>query len=176
MLTYHPAQPTDFKAIAKLHANSWQNSYRNILSDDYLDNKVEAERLEVWTKRFKEATDNQHIITAKHNEQLCGFACIYTNDQAEYGSLIDNLHVAKAWQGNGIGKQLMLEAAKWLKQQNLEGKGMYLWVYDSNDAAKQFYERIGGQQIEVILEPYAIGGGERHPIARYFWEAPISVG
>ena len=51
MQNYRIATANDIEAIANLHALSWQNSYRGMLSDDYLDNHVLADRIQVGRKK-----------------------------------------------------------------------------------------------------------------------------
>ena len=56
------ATPNDIETIANLHALSWQNSYRGMLSDDYLDNHVLADRIQVWTQKINEPPAHQIIF------------------------------------------------------------------------------------------------------------------
>ena len=112
MITYQIAIPSDLENIAQLHAKSWQENNRGILADDYLDNKVQGERLEVWTKRFTYPSDNQHIITAKEKGALLGFTCLFGGKDSKYGTYLDNLHIGKKWHGKGIGQQLMVLAGQ----------------------------------------------------------------
>src|ERR1700678_3784517 len=46
------AQQEDSVAIAAVHAASWRGSYRGILSDEYLNEKLESERLSIWKRRL----------------------------------------------------------------------------------------------------------------------------
>ena len=69
MIEYLPAAAADELAVAQLHAKSWQIHYRGSLQDDYLDNHVEQDRLQVWSQRFAHPKDGQHIIVAKDDGQ-----------------------------------------------------------------------------------------------------------
>ena len=88
----------DYPGIAKLHANSWKLHYRGILSDDFLDNKVETERMNVWQDRFSSPAPNQRVSIAKEEDGIVGFACLFLDDDPIFGSLIDNLHVVASRQ------------------------------------------------------------------------------
>ncbi|MGB3850078.1 MAG: hypothetical protein WA958_08940 [Tunicatimonas sp.] len=61
MITYRAATLADAEAIAQLHAQSWQQHYRGIMRDDYLDHSVREDRQAVWAERLKSPTVNQHI-------------------------------------------------------------------------------------------------------------------
>lgn len=146
-ITYRIANLNDAAAIADLHAKSWQQNYRGSLSDDYLDHQIETERLIFWTKRFQKASENEHIIIAEQNDQLIGFSCICLDEDPQWGALIDNLHVAKAHIGKGIGTVLMQKSMQWIKEQRPES-GIYLWVLTNNTKGIKFYERLGGVKVE----------------------------
>lgn len=48
---YRVAHPADADAIAGLHAASWRENYRGILSDAFLDGEVEADRAALRQER-----------------------------------------------------------------------------------------------------------------------------
>ena len=73
MITLREAQFSDHAAIAKLHADNWRQHYRGILSDHYLDNEVEQERLDTWYERLKSPAENQFITMAMLDEYPRGF-------------------------------------------------------------------------------------------------------
>ncbi len=160
-MTYRPATPDDVTRIAALHARSWQETYRGILPDSFLDNEVEAERLVVWQERLADNPANRQIILAEADGQLAGFACVFANDDPVHGALLDNLHVASAWKGHGVGRQLMKKAARWVQDQT-PGSPFYLWVYADNSAARAFYDHLGGINHEAIP-------GEHALVLRYIW-------
>ena len=64
-ITYRPATVTDADRIAALHARSWQETYRGIMPDEFLDNEVENERLAVWQERFAGQPPDRHLIVAE---------------------------------------------------------------------------------------------------------------
>jgi len=174
MITYQTATKSDCQNIATLHANSWQQNNRCILDDNFLDKLVQQERLAVWAERFKNPSDNQHIITAKDQQQLCGFTCIYKGKDSKYGTYLDNLHVAKEWQGKGIGKRLMQLAGQW-SQQYYPNQGLHLFVFMANTAAIRFYEQIGGQRKEIRSYDLGDGTDRKGNVGVYYWEKPWEI-
>ncbi|MEM1119231.1 MAG: GNAT family N-acetyltransferase [Bacteroidota bacterium] len=168
MLTYQAAISSDLHAIAQLHAQSWQQHYRGILSDHYLDHVVQEDRLKIWSERFDNPTDNQHIITAKENGQLIGFTCLFGGQDPTYGTYIDNLHVDKQHQGKRIGRRLLRLAGQWAHQ-HYPREGMHLLVFTANVAAIQFYEKVGGKRVGVQFYDLGDGTGRMGETAKYYW-------
>ena len=155
----------DYRAIAALHAKSWQQNYRGTFSDHFLDKEVVKDRFVVWSNRFVNPKENQFVYIAEMENSLVAFVCGYIDDDSEYGTLIDNLHVDSKFIGRGIGEKLMLEAALFLKKQ--DRSCMYLWVLTSNKKAISFYERLGGKAMETVND-FDIGDREITK-TRYHW-------
>ena len=107
------ANQADAEAIARLHAASWRTAYRGALSDTYLSGPIEAERIEVWRSRFEQPVKNQFVAVAEVQHQIIGFVCAFGGHDEQWGTFLDNLHVAPQHKGRGIGAQLMGELASW---------------------------------------------------------------
>lgn len=165
-MKFRIARKKDASLIAKLHAESWQNAYRGILSDNYLDNNVFDERLSKWTERLTNMPKNRHIILAFEKDEPIGFICVFGNDDPNWGALIDNLHIHPDKKGRGIGKVLMQKAAIWVKQ-NYPDSGLYLWVYEANHAAVAFYEKMQGKMVEKA--EHESTDGTSTTVLRYVW-------
>lgn len=166
MIEYRPARYTDYISIAALHAENWERTYRGMMSDHYLDNEVRQDRLDVWKKRFDEPVHSQKTIVAVQNEALVGFVCVMLNDDPEFGSLVDNLHVSEQLRKSGIGKQLLKECAQ-LIIANANNHRMYLWVYEKNLNARAAYEKLGATHHETIEK--ANDDGSIAKICRCTW-------
>ncbi len=151
------AAVSDVSAIANLHADSWRNTYRGAYSDAYLDGPVFDDRVKVWAERLSSPPANQYVVVAEDGGEVVGFACVYGNHSVEHGSLLDNLHVKQDLQKSGIGKQLVVEAARWCAA-NYPAQDMYLGVLEINANAQAFYRRLGGADVggDTTDEP---GGG-----------------
>ena len=89
------------------NCQSWQQNYRGDFSDHFLDTEATAEREGVWQKRLNNPMPNQFCWVAELEGEICGFACAFLGDDAEHGTLLDNLHVLDTAKGKGIGRQLM---------------------------------------------------------------------
>lgn len=161
----------DAPAIAALHTASWRDAYRLIFDPAYLAGPVEQDRLNVWAERLSTPDVGRRTTLAEDGSRLVGFICTFGGNDATWGSLVDNLHVHPDAKGKGIGKQLLRSAAAWVTRAYPLG-GMYLWVYEANEASCRFYDRMGGKSVERLFKS-SLGGTA--PILRYHWPDPKAL-
>lgn len=166
-MIYRHAELSDAINIARLHADSWRQNYRGLFSDDYLDNEANDDRVRTWNARLENNPPNQFVYIAEESGVLKGFVCVYGNEDNTWGSLIDNLHVASDYKRQGVGSTLMKHAFTWLAE-HFPDYVVYLWVMHNNLTAIQFYEKLGGTNIELFDKPNPVGGNST-PNYRYVW-------
>lgn len=172
MIEYRHAQLRDAEAVASLHARSWRESYRGSFTDAFLDGDLPGERLRVWRERLGDPPGNQFVGLAIDGDNLEGFVCAYGGHDPQWGSLIDNIHVARASKRSGVGSALMRQAGAWLSL-HYAGLGVYLWVLEANAPARRFYERLGARDAGVsTLETH---GGAIVRSCRYTWPNAASL-
>ncbi len=160
------ATVSDADAVGALHAASWRYAYRGALSDEYLSgDDVELDRMHLWRTRLAEPSERQHLLLAEDVGRLLGFVCFYGNESEEWGSYLNNLHVARTAQGLGIGRLLLHSTAE-LCGSAYSG-GLYLWVVQSNTQAQGFYARYGGRNTGTGV--WEAPGGTVAPVFRFSW-------
>lgn len=160
------ALPEDADAIADLHAASWRATYRGSMRDDYLDGEVGAERRALWRERLAAPAPNQHVVVAVDGEALVGFGCAYGADDARFGTQLDNLHVRRDRQSDGVGRALIAAVAAWCVAAHPEA-GLYLWVVDENVGARRFYASLGAA--DVGGDVWEAPDGSAIPVRRCAW-------
>jgi ribosomal protein S18 acetylase RimI-like enzyme len=139
------ARPDDADGVAGLHADSWRRNYRGAYSDEFLDGDVLADRRVVWRARLHEPGEQDRTIVAEQ-ERIAGFAHVVLGEDRVWGALLDNIHVAHAHQGRGIGSRLLARVAAEVVG---EGRGgLYLWVLEQNRPAQAFYTARGAAVVE----------------------------
>lgn len=164
------AKQGDIAAIANLHAESWRQAYRGVLSDGYLDKSIYQERLATWERRFSgQPPKSMFVMVADVDGQLMGFICVFPDENRIWGSFLDNLHVSPHLTGQGIGRQLLSEAARRLLAIGSR-TGLYLWVIEQNHRARQFYQRAGA--VEVGSAENLMPDGKCVLAVRCFWAKP----
>ena len=166
MIDYRPARGSDADSIAMLHTRSWRENYRGSYTDAFLDGELPAERKRAWQARLENPAGNQFVRLAFDAAALVGFICAYGAEDPQWGSLVDNLHVASTAKRNGIGASLMRQAGAWLDA-SYPDVGVYLFVLEVNASARRFYERLGAQNAGVsTMETH---GGAIVRSCRYVW-------
>lgn len=165
-MTYREATLEDAAPIAQLHSLSWQQNYRGIWRDEFLDGPVVENRRRIWQKRLRQPVPNQYVVVAMSPKKLCGFACAYACEDPVWGTLLDNLHVHPNQKGQGIGTALIQSVARWAYPKYPEA-GLYLWVLTQNTNARKFYDRLGGvnQEAASLENP----DGSFSDCYRYVW-------
>jgi ribosomal protein S18 acetylase RimI-like enzyme len=166
------ATAADAGAVADLHADSWQRTYRGIYADDYLAGPVVDELRRMWADRLAHPGPGDVTTLALRGERLVGFVHTIVDEDPTWGALLDNLHVAGDTQGTGVGTLLMAESAR-VVVDRAPGSGLYLWVLERNARARAFYAARGGER-GVAVEVDAPGGG-RIVAVRYAWPDPATL-
>jgi GNAT superfamily N-acetyltransferase len=154
------AGPADAENIAMLHADSWRRHYRGALSDAYLDGDLFTDRLSVWSTRLA-APAHAMTVVAEDDAGLAGFVHVEFDDDARWGSLVDNLHVAHDRKRTGLGAVLLIRGAEAAVEQ-ATNPGVHLWVLEQNVAAQGFYQAMGGAFVEKTTALPHGGAADRY--------------
>lgn len=148
-LTVRRADADDAAPIASLHADSWRRHYRGAYADSFLDGDVTADRRSVWSARLG-ATRDSRTLVAETTGRMVGFIHVVFDDDPQWGSLVDNLHVTPDEHRTGIGTELLRHAARAVVAQARTDR-MYLWVLEQNAAAQHFYRARAGTPVETAV-------------------------
>ncbi|MEH1127861.1 GNAT family N-acetyltransferase [Micromonospora sp. CPCC 206061] len=146
---FRRASENDADQIALLHADSWRRHYRGAYADSFLDGDVVADRRCVWSARLAAPTNSETVL-AEQGRHVLGFIHVVFDEDPQWGSLVDNLHVRHDSRRMGIGTQLLRRAARAVTRHGT-GNAMYLWVLQQNTAAQQFYRSCGATCGETTL-------------------------
>lgn len=145
------------RTIAALHTASWRATYRGIFTDAYLDYQVEADRLRHWQAHVPELADGLgEIYLATVELAPVGFVCVEIGPEHELGEYVNNLHVLPQVRGQGVGKLLLEAAATWAQKH--DATQLYLYVYEDNLQARQFYVHEGWHAVAREIEDLPGGG------------------
>jgi GNAT superfamily N-acetyltransferase len=134
--------PADAALLARLHATSWQVTYKGIMPSDFLASRVFAEREAHWHEKMK-TWDPAHgeIRIAVRNGEAIGFMTVVDDCEPQHGVYLDHLHVLPGHKGSGAGKQLIAIAEQWARAR--DAKQMHLLAWEANLPARGFYEHLG---------------------------------
>jgi len=143
------AEPADYEALARLHAD--RNAHSQTL-------QLPFPSLELWRKRLAQDDDAHHHLIASVAGEIVGNLGLtrYTRPRRTHAGEI-GMAVRDAWQGKGVGTALMRAALdladNWLGLRRLE-----LRVYADNARAIALYRKFDFE-IEGTHRLYAIRNG-----------------
>lgn len=141
------AVSSDAKGIAKVHVDSWKTTYKNIVSDQYLNNLTYETRERLWVNNIP----NGGVYVAENKEgEIVGFSSGGLERSGNYHGFEGELYaiyILKEYQGNGIGKALFIPIIEEIKELGLNS--MLVLVLKDN-ISRLFYESLGGKNIDSV--------------------------
>lgn len=162
------AAAADAKAIARVHVDSWRETYAGLVPDDYLQSLSYEKRAASWRRMLAdEPAPWRCYVVQDAAGGIKGFVNIgapreedFCRGEYSYKGEIYAIYLMKECQGQGLGRALMNGARHGLKSQGMDN--MYLWVLQGN-ATRAFYRHMGG--VEFAEKTLEIGGRSLAEIA-----------
>jgi len=156
------ATPRDVERIAFVHVGSWKTTYRNIVSNDFLDSLNTQTKSKFWERVLINKSDN--VFVAESDGVLVGFATGgRSRDKNDFDSELYAIYVLQQHQHKNIGRLLLAATAEYL--QTCGHNSLYAWVLADN-SSRAFYEQLGGKLFDK--KEIEIGGQQLIEIA-YGW-------
>lgn len=133
-----PARPSDASAMARVHVDTWRETYRGLMSDAVLDDpQLLSKREAFWAAAL---TDPKYsfntVAVASYQGRLIGIAMsgpVLGDAQPQQLHL---LYAYSALHGSGVGTALLNAV--------IDSAGpATLWVADPNPRAQAFYRKNG---------------------------------
>lgn len=132
----------DDRSIATIHVLTWQCAYKGIVPGDYLDRLSIDQKTQTWRKQLEHPKDNTHTFVAEKDGVVVGWCTAGvsrdTNVSKDTGELY-GIYMHPDYINQGIGSELMEYALSILKEEGY--KKATLWVLDSNEKSRKFYEK-----------------------------------
>lgn len=149
--------------IARVHIDAWRSTYRNILSEDFLEELSFDKRKKIWLNKL----ENSHGIYVAENidGKVVGFidSGAQRRDDYEYQGEIYAVYILDEYQNHRVGSELMYRAVKNMIEK--EYSNLIIWMLDGGPA-NYFYKKIGGDlrhsRIDII-------GGKKYKLNGYVW-------
>jgi len=138
----------DCYGVAHVVTLAWQETYRGIVNDEFLDNlpNTEKERGEKSFNNFDENDNHQFVLEV--DGEIVGFVNVGYSDDEDYKNQgeIFALYMIKKYKGNGFGRKLTEIGIKELK--NLGCTKMIIGCLEGNPS-NEYYKHIGGKFIKT---------------------------
>ncbi|MGG7177726.1 GNAT family N-acetyltransferase [Clostridium paraputrificum] len=167
------ANKFDVIAISEVHARSWKEGYKGLISEKYL--KKIYDRL--WVPKFIQIlNDNEYMVSlytvdgkvtgciTYGKEQDCIVPTVTEEIKREGMAEIVTFYVLPEYWGKMQGYKLATFAEKILKDMGY--KGCYVWVLYGNERAIKFYEKFGFREEKVFTKSFV--GKEETIEQRYY--------
>ena len=161
MIQIREASPQDAPGVARVHVQSWQETYKGIVPDSYVA-ALSVPKREAFWKSFLAESKDKALFVAVSGDDIVGFAnCGPTRElEMPFQAELYAIYLLQSHQGRGIGKQLMETVTTWLRARGYGS--MMLWVLQDNPTLN-FYKHCGGQI--VAAKQVEIGGVELDEVA-----------
>lgn len=141
-----PAIVDDVAAIATVQVASWEGAYRGLMPGSVFDYVTLEWRIQHWQRYFAGSLVGREALVAENAAgDVVGMASVGRNRDADVVETnvaeLYAIYVDPAAWNQGHGRDLMLAALD-----GMRSRGNHLatlWVLDSNDRARRFYEGGG---------------------------------
>jgi len=130
----------DVDYLGQIHAESWQQAYRNIIPDSVLDSITAEKRSSRFKKAMQESGEENYILLV--DNQPVGFTSIGNSrddDLSDNIGEIWGIYLDPDRWRKGYGSKLLNWAEAELKSRGY--KSISLWVLKDNHQARKFYEK-----------------------------------
>lgn len=136
------AGAADAAAIAEVHVASWRWAYRGQLSDDTLDALDVSEREVRWRDAISDPATI--VLVAVDDGAIVGFVSAgptHDDDAPSRTGELYAIYLGEQAVGKGVGQAMLVHAVD--EMRSAAFSRARLWVLDSNERARRFYERAG---------------------------------
>ncbi|MBT2680078.1 GNAT family N-acetyltransferase [Bacillus sp. ISL-35] len=157
----------DAEGIAKVHVKSWQETYKGLVSQEYLDSLKAEDRQPLWEKSLIQTSDTSPVFVAvTPGGEIVGFASFGKERMGKLNAdgELYAIYILKKYQRDRIGTKLLHTGLEELLRQKDES--MLVWVLKDNESRK-FYESL--QPVKAGEEVVEIAGQEYTEVA-YVWK------
>ena len=138
------AELADAAGIARVHKDSWQESYRGILPATVLDKIDVGQRL----------ASRERILRARAGLNLVAYDCTHgdivgfcdaghARGEAQIDGEVYAIYFAHHAKRHGLGTEMFERTRDWMEAQGM--RSMIVWVLANNPHARRFYEVAVGR-------------------------------
>ncbi|WAC93268.1 GNAT family N-acetyltransferase [Mycobacterium sp. Aquia_213] len=155
MVDVREATAADKLAVARVHVRSWQQGYRDLVAQDFLDGLRPEDMATRYAFDGMDLRHGPYTLVAVDCDTIRGHTTIgpSRDDDAVDSGEIWSLYVDPVYWGSGVSDALLAAGCSRLNQAGHEEA--FLWVLATNMRARRFYERHGwttdGVQQTVVL-------------------------
>lgn len=136
----------DVAGIARVHVDSWLETYQGIVPDAYLNGLRYEKRELLWKRNLKEF---EVLVAETKQGRVVGFASWgLSRTHPQYKGELNAIYLLQYYQGKGIGRKLFEEVVAVSNYYDIHS--MIVKVLEDNKACS-FYEAMGGKKIDTVM-------------------------
>ncbi len=137
------ASSKDAGVIAQIHVQAWQETYRGLMPQAFIERQSVAQRRAMWERILGDPASSSTVVVAEIQGVVVGFASggPSRSDDGEADVELYAIYVLKAHHRKGLGGALCRQLLGELAQKG--AKRALIWVLDGNAGARRFYEALG---------------------------------
>lgn len=139
-LTIRSGAPEDIDALVKIFRACWQESYRDILSEEVRADMTVEKATRLWLPGLTSVTDRQTLVACLENIPI-GMARIGSDPDLVSRGHLFSLYIDPKYAGKGYGKVLL--STSLTKLAALGFNEISLWVFKKNLGASGLYKKMG---------------------------------
>lgn len=164
------ATVSDAAAVARVDVETWRETYAGVLPEQMLVGLAAERRRRGWAE-FILRSPGDLMVATHRSDGIVGFgSCGFRRGgPAPFAGEIFTLYVEPGYQGEGIGRRLLLHLFGRLLRRSLHSASV--WVLRDNPS-RFFYERLGGKL--VATKPIMVSGIDVEALA-YGWHDLAAV-
>lgn len=142
--------PGDVEALVRIY----EDSYAHYLSIE-TEPPIVAHTLEHTRRRFARLSldADRCLLVALASDEIVGLIearMVRNPDNGFAGAYVEQVSVATAWRGRGVGTRLMHEVEQWAMSQGAVSVALDTLL--ANEGARRLYERLGYVSRAVVME------------------------
>lgn len=145
-ITFREATIADVLAVAKVHVQSWRESFTGIVPQTYLDKMSVENRAKAFESGFADDFYKMFVAVTQENG-IVGFADFgkIRDYQSKFEAELYAIYLLRDFQRKGIGGKLFDLGVKYLVANNMNSLSLTALEVSPY---KRFYEKMGGYLVE----------------------------
>ena len=134
----------DARNIGILHYHCWQDTYRGLIDDAFLDGMSEESSADKKEAQFD--LYGKYWYVAEEENNIIGFISVHPSNEKDANYEVEALYLDKNYHHKGYGKQMF----SFIKEL-FNNEPFYLWCLKTNPTLG-FYQHMGGTIVDTKCE------------------------
>ncbi len=139
-MTIREGRAEDIDALVRIFRACWQESYRDLLSEDVRNAMSVEKAKDLWLPALTPKSDRETLVACA-GEKPVGMARIGRDPDFPNRGHVFSLYIEPKYAGKGFGRALLTAALSRLSER--DSTGISLWVFKANLGAIGLYKKMG---------------------------------